>query len=656
MESKEGLGNYFWRGRKKIAVEKEPEFFTAIVENEEKLKQVQSVPGVEDVYPVENRIYKVQVAPEQRDAAMERLRSQEVGTVCHHAYRPVGTTGTRYYLSEQIVVKFLMGVSRQRIESILTAAGVRILKEYPDSPGTLLVQVMREANANPFKVANRLAELAEVDYAEPNLVNRFQAFYIPTDTYFNRQWHLQSWDGPEVMADADVSAPEAWDITRGSRDVVVAVVDDGFDLSHPDFTGPGKVVHPKDYVDGDANPFPVTAHQDYHGTPCAGVALAEMNGEGVVGIAAGCAFMPVRFPLSANDDVLWEIFDYVGRYADVISCSWGPVPAYAPLGQLLTDKFHQLAQSGGPRKKGCAIVVAAGNYNAPLNDPSSTVYRWRHPAYGLIDTRGPILNGMATHPDVIAVAASTSQNRKAAYSNWGKEISVCAPSNNFHPLDRQTRVPGLGIWTTDNEQFGLGFTGGSRFTGQFGGTSSATPLVAGVAALAISANPDLTATQVKQILQETADKIVDPNPDPALGQSKGNYDANGHSEWFGYGCVNAARAAQRARDLSARAAGVGELKFTASAQGNLAATGATKVFKVMVGSKLVVSLQGTSGQDFDLYVKRGAEPTPQNYDAKSDSLTPNEQVVISPAPPGSYFILVNSYQGAGNFDLKVQWE
>ena len=259
MNSKQTGETYFWRGRTKIPLEREDEFFTAIVESEQELRKLQSLPGVKDVRPVENRIYKVQVAPNQRDAAMERARSPEIGAICHHEYRPTDTTGTRYYLTDQVVVKFKAGVSRQSIESILANAGVRILKEYPGPPPSYLTQVMRDAEANPLKVANKLAELSEVDYAEPNLVNRFQAFYIPPDTYFTRQWHLHSWDGPEVVASASVSAPQAWDITRGSREIVVAVVDDGFDLSHPDFNGPDKVVQPKDYVDGDANPFPVTA-------------------------------------------------------------------------------------------------------------------------------------------------------------------------------------------------------------------------------------------------------------------------------------------------------------------------------------------------------------------------------------------------------------
>ncbi|MBV6655252.1 MAG: lamin tail domain-containing protein, partial [Mameliella sp.] len=99
-----------------------------------------------------------------------------------------------------------------------------------------------------------------------------------------------------------------------------------------------------------------------------------------------------------------------------------------------------------------------------------------------------------------------------------------------------------GIWTTDNEDAGLGFAPGSRYTGDFGGTSSACPLAAGVAALVKSANPALTAGEVLNILKKATDKITDPFPDPVLGLQKGSYDAEGYSEWFGFGRVNAAKA------------------------------------------------------------------------------------------------------------------
>jgi subtilisin family serine protease len=646
---------FFWRGGERIELEKEKDVFTTIIKDEAELEQVQALPGVSEVKPVQDGIFKVQVDPDQRDATMALLRSANIGLVAHHAYRPVDSDNTRYYLTERITVKFKPGVEPQVVEKILAEAGLRLVKEYPGAEQTYLLEVTAAAGKNPIKIANELMARDEVIFAEPNLVNRFQSSYIPPDTYFNRQWHLRSWNGPQLVAEADVAATTAWDITRGHRGVVIAIVDDGVDLSHPDFATPGKVVHPKDYVDGDANPFPVTSRGDYHGTPCAGVAVAEETGDGVVGVAPGCALMPVRFPLSADDDLLWEIFDYVGQRADVISCSWGPVPAFAPLAQLLKDKFAQLAASGGPRGKGCVILFAAGNYNAPIYDPNNKSFEWFHPSYGLRKQRGPILNGNAAHPDVIAVAASTSMNRKAAYSNWGLEISVCAPSNNFHPLDPgNSPVPGRGIWTTDNEQHGAGFSAGSQYTGNFGGTSSATPLAAGIAALMISANPDLTAKQVKEILQETADKIVDPEPDIVLGLSKGSYNDKGHSEWFGYGKVNAAKAVQRAYELRQETVEVTPMLLQAAARSRVASE-ELKFFKITLGQKLSVTLDGPEGeQDFDLYLKRGSLPTTKDYDARGYTGSADEKITLSMAEPGDYYIMVRSYWGEGEFSLKVE--
>lgn len=653
MSGNREYGSYFWRGGHQIDVEKEAEFITVLLDDERELETVRAIPGVETVEPVVDRVFKARVQERQRDEVMEAVRSTERGIVTHHAYHPADDTATRYYLTSQINARFKPGVREDEIEAILDELKLQVLRQYPHENGaTLLLQVTDETGMNPIKAANLLAERDDVEYAEPNLVNRYVRSYIPSDPLFGQQWHLESWDGPQVIAGADVSAVQAWDTSRGERSVVVAVIDDGFDLSHPDFTGAAKVVHPKDYVDGDAHPFPETAAGDYHGTPVAGVAIGEENGVGCVGVAPGCAFMPVRFPLSATDDFLWEIFDFAGRNADIISCSWGPPPVFAPLSQLLTDKFHDLFVNGGPRKKGCLVFFAAGNANAPLNDPANTGFTWSHPEHGLITTTGPILSGEAAHPDNVAVAASTSQNRKSAYSSWGAEISVCAPSNNFHPLNRSQFVPGLGITTTDNEQHGAGFTPNSRYTARFGGTSSATPLAAGVAALVISANPSLTAAQVKVILQDTADKIVDLQPDIVLGHSKGTY-TNGHSEWFGYGRVNSALAVAGAVALLP-AASTTTLSLASAAQGNLGGSTDSDMYRVVAGTRMTVTLQGPAGRDFDLYVKRDGVPTELDYDARGIGNTANESVTIDPLVSGEYQILVRSYQGAGDYQLKIE--
>ncbi len=544
------------RGKHKIRLDKASSVFTALAPTSAERQRLEQTKWVSRVKRVAGHVFKAHVSAQHLDEAMARFRSVP-HTVCHHAYKPAGSSATRYYLSDQIIARFTEGATPSIIQSICSATGVRPLRQLPGTKSIFVLQVSHKAGKNPVKVANDLARNEHIDYAEPDLIDRVMAANIPQDPGFQLQWYLRSWNGDNAIAEADVSILGAWELTRGSRDVVVAVIDDGFELSHPDFAGDGKIVHPLDFVDGDTDPTPDRTLGDYHGTPCAGVAIAEQNGLGVVGSAPGCAFMPVRIPFQQRDSDWWDVFHEVSQRANIISCSWGPPPVWAPLSTALYDKFHHISLAGGPRGKGCLLVFAAHNYNAPLNDTNDTGFHWRN----LTDPPGEyrlttehILNGMAAHPDVIAVSASTSMGQKAIYSNWGAEISVCAPSSNGHPLDPTQPAPGLGVWTTDNELETPGFKSGSQFTGNFGGTSSAAPLVAGVAALVLSANPDLSSLQVRRLLEETADKIEDPQPDPMLGMQKGQYDQHGHSEWFGFGKINASRAVARAPNVQPAAA------------------------------------------------------------------------------------------------------
>jgi subtilisin family serine protease len=388
--------------------------------------------------------------------------------------------------------------------------------------------------------------------AEPNRESKFAAAMMPATGSLKKQWYLKSWKASQLIPEADINAPEAWKITRGDRKIVVAIIDGGFDLNHPDLNLPGKIVFPTDYVKGKKNSVVANDGGMYHGTMCAGLAVAESNSKGMLGIANGCSFMPVRIPPDANDDLIIKIFEETAAHADVISCSWAPPPVYAPLSAALYNTLKRIVEKGGLRKKGSVICFSASNYNAPINDPDNHQFFWLDKQTGSFRvTRGPILNGYAAHPDIITVSASTSLNKKAAYSNWGKEISVCAPSDNYHPLVEDSKnIQGRrDIWTTKNKLYKEdAISKNNGYTKDFGGTSCATALVAGVAALVLSVNQDLTAVQVKNILQDTADKIEDAEPDMILGKQNGFY-INGHSWWFGYGKINAAAAVRRAKEM-----------------------------------------------------------------------------------------------------------
>jgi subtilisin-like proprotein convertase family protein len=547
--------SYFWQGGRKVEIEEDAAEITIQADSETEAQEAAARAGVALEQPAVAAPGMVRARlPTDRDGGMSRLRRE---TVVHHVYRSAADRRNDYLITDTFHIKFKPDTPPGRIVDYLREEHLTLERDLGD--GLLLVRVTDETGRNPIRTANAAATLPEVQYAEPNLMRQLQRFapFIPADSLFAQQWHLYApqAQGGDLAAGAGIFAPDAWELTRGSRDIVVCVADDAFDLTHPDLQGEGKVVGRWNLrpvggdfaVDADVSPRP----GDYHGTPCAGVAVAESDGRGTVGVAHGCALLAVRFPLNISDDHMAQMFERVSRVADVMSCSWGYPPADAPMGSALRDRITQVARTGGRRRRGLVICVAAGNNNAPVKDLANTrTYRY-FSGSTLRSHAGPIDRWIAAHPDVITVSACTSLKRRSAYSSWGREISVCAPSDNWDDL-RRVNTTGRGIVTTDNEGFGSGsdFTPGSRFTRDFGGTSSATPTVAGVAALVLSRNPALTAREVKDILQRTADKDLVVASETTVNVP-GDFDAAGFSPWFGHGKVNAGKAVRAALSESA---------------------------------------------------------------------------------------------------------
>ncbi|MCC6723956.1 MAG: S8 family serine peptidase [Saprospiraceae bacterium] len=371
---------------------------------------------------------------------------------------------------------------------------------------------------NPIKVAQALQKISLVKFAEPDLDMLLEEYdlALPNDTFMADEWHLKN-SGfiPSgkytTKAGADAKIVDAW--TRldnlGSPNIVLAIIDNGFDISHPDLKP--KVYRPWDLwtqsdrlSDGDPG--------FTHGTPCASLAVAVANGQGMVGVAPNAKFMPVSgtsFSVRATE----QMFDYcIQNGADVISCSWGTTDTQYTLNSLKEEAIAKAARQGRGGK-GCVVLFAAGNEGLDY------------------------VNFYAAHPDVICVAACDSKDRYASYSNQGAEVSICAPSNGDWPLiaARASWDPGTTIRGDGAFKFWADGVERSGPYKHFGGTSGATPIVAGICALMLSANPNLTAKEVKEILQSTADKIGDPS----------EYK-NGRSRKFGYGRVNADKAVAEA--------------------------------------------------------------------------------------------------------------
>jgi subtilisin family serine protease len=548
----ESVGAILQRGGEELALHKSRHSFTLGLKNPQ-TEFPASIPALSSKKIPQTQLIEVQVEPKRLEEAISVARSLESVAFVSHVYQMTDNPGTWVYLTNEIVLQFSPNLDAAAIEALIAPFGLQQQQPVEGIANTFVYCLTPQSPENPLKIANRLSGQPNILTAEANIIVRRESFYRPKDDFYPQQWYLNNSGGFQMTAGSHINVEKAWDITRGERSVVVAIADDAVDLNHPDFQGKGKIVGPKDFRDEDFLPLP-EMEQESHGTACAGVAVAEENGQGVVGVAPGCALMPLRTTGFLDDASIEDLFNWaIDKGASVVSCSWGAATINFPL-SLRQRAAMNRAATQGRNGKGCVIVFAAGNANRPVN---GTIFERNWPSNVL---QGPTkwLSGFAAHPDVVAVAACTSLNHKSAYSNWGAEISVSAPSNNAPPgiWFEQTgyiytappiaaALPGLGIFTAD--RLGrLGYDPGN-FTRDFGGTSSACPVVSGVAALVLSANPDLTAQQVKQILQQSADKILDRNPDSQLGMQLGTYDQNGHSQWFGYGRVNALKAVQLAQ-------------------------------------------------------------------------------------------------------------
>ncbi|MEN3328161.1 MAG: hypothetical protein V7638_2968 [Acidobacteriota bacterium] len=492
-----------------------------------------------DTSEVGTKLDQFQIVKVNDTPAMERtlddLRDNYLVDAGSHVYHTPNSTAP-IVPTGKITVRFTPSSTKEQREQVLAQHKLEIVDQSADEvDGTkVTTYTLRTTpdSLNPLKVvqdlqqSNNVVSLAEADLAVPGALTVFQ---IPIDPLLKEQWHLrntgiQFGDTVGLKAGADARVVAAWQRMQslGSPACVVAVIDDGFDLTHPDLSGNSKVVAPWDFTTSTNNPAPQrfspdTRRGDYHGTACAGVAIGNANGTGITGAAPDCRFMPVRWTGTISNDTIKKQFEYVdAQGAWVVSCSWGVASDFFELSTVMNEAIAKCARNGR-NGLGCVIVFAAGNASHDINDPANGT-----------------LDGFAVHPDVIAVAACTSMDQKSNYSNFGREISVCAPSNG---------VGGVGILTSDvrgtfvsnGSTFASGYDAGD-YTRTFGGTSSATPLVAGICALILSVNPSLTAREVKQILESTTRKIG------------GSYDNNGHSIFFGFGCVNADAAVKKAME------------------------------------------------------------------------------------------------------------
>lgn len=532
---------------------------------------------------------------------MKQCRAHKL--VTHHAYERVGTEAS-FVPSDRVFVHFHPHISERKQAQFRLRYCLELVR--PIGPYVLLLRVTDYTAMNPTKLVQRLTERETdwVELAENDLNYWFSNTQIdepgltsstPSLTQGGDAWHLEK-----------IGARGAWKMLecRRRNRVVVGVIDDGFDFNHPDFQSHGKIegwgfITKAGNLQTNEGPDPVPElnrsvmwqEGDDHGVQCAGLIGADAGRDGrpTVGVAPDCGLLPIRFHLprdkgslksaSAADSKMMSVLDHLGTRVDIISLSQVPRTDQdgrrghdrsIQWGCAVVQKIEALTRSGGPGGKGVLFVWAAGNDNIPIDycsrDPlpvidEDTVNPWEHLG---VDRE---FNFNVAHLDgVLRVGAMTSDERKAHYSNWGPGIDLCAPSGNYYTY-RDVPLAGKGLTTTASQA-----NNGEKLLirNDAKGTSFATPIVAGVAALVKQANPELSALEIAEILRWTAKRVGAADKDPVTpapqDQCKGFWDISPNppydsgtfrpidspdgdwSPWYGYGRVDAAAAVKMALD------------------------------------------------------------------------------------------------------------
>jgi len=307
-----------------------------------------------------------------------------------------------------------------------------------------------------------------------------------------------------INEDADIDILNAWKITKG-KDVIVAVIDDGFDVEHEDLKANIYLTYNADTDSNDVSNTSNDISHALHGNSCAGFISAPINGVGIIGTAPESKLIAIKQE-EGNDLKTIRAFEYARDHgAKVISCSWGT----EYVSDAVVSELKSLYDDG------ITVLFASGNDTKDLDNPNiydESEVEW-----------------------VIGVSASGENNDVTYYSNYGNNIDILAPGGD---ASNSTGLLGLDDSGTQGSTENYGLVSNSYSF--MNGTSFSAPIASGVVALMYSVNPNITPKQVRDILIETATKIgVDSN-----------YNSDGFDERRAYGKVDAYKAVLSAKALN----------------------------------------------------------------------------------------------------------
>jgi len=311
------------------------------------------------------------------------------------------------------------------------------------------------------------------------------------DPLYSEQWHINS-GYTRTVIDSEAHIHTATTTVNylslyTGQNIKIAVIDDGLDVTHEDLQS--AVTHTFDIA---TNCNDVSHNRnEYHGTAVTGILGARSNSLGIKGIASNSEILFLKFKDSMSDSEFITLFNKADEWgADIINNSWGT----GNVSQSVKDTIVNLSKNGR-NGKGINIVFATGNENKEIGD---------------IDSLG---NDESAIPEVISVGASSENNDRALYSQWGSQLDILAPAGE-----------NLGIQSLD-PMAALGFSPTANYL-SISGTSSAAPIVSGVIALLLEKNPDLSSSEISVLLHDNAEKI---GTEPYI---------DGRNDKYGYGKVH----------------------------------------------------------------------------------------------------------------------